>query len=80
MTIDWSNPTAPNRLIAPVDLHAEARSIVATVNGHAIRKMQSRLGKMYQVGTTGIAFSAFEAAKKFASKRMAQTACSYQHI
>ena len=45
-----------------------ARSTVATVNGHAIRKVQSRFGKLYQVGTTGTAFSAFEAAKTFASK------------
>jgi hypothetical protein len=77
MTIDWSDPTAHKRLIERVGqdeynrLHAEqmARSTVATVNGHAIRKVQSRFGKLYQVGTTGTAFSAFEAAKTFASKK-----------
>ena len=77
MTIDWSDPAARHRLIECVGpdeynrLYAEqmARSTVATVNGHAIRKVQSRFGKLYQVGTTGTAFSAFEAAKTFASKR-----------
>ena len=77
MTIDWNDPPAHNRLIEHVGhdeynrLHAEqmARSTVATVNGHAIRKVQSRFGKLYQVGTTGPAFSAFEAAKTFASKK-----------
>jgi hypothetical protein len=78
MTIDWSDPAAHNRLIERVGhdeynrLHAEqmARSTVATVNGHAIRKVQSsRFGKLYQVGRTGTAFSAFEAAKNFASKK-----------
>jgi hypothetical protein len=77
MTIDWSDPAARNRLIERVGpdeydrLHAEqmARNTVAIVNGHAIRKVQSRFGKLYQVGTTGTAFSAFEAAKTFASKK-----------
>ena len=77
MTIDWSDPVARHRLIECVGpdeynrLHAEqmAPSTVATVNGHAIRKVQSRFGKLYQVGTTGTAFSAFEAAKTFASKK-----------
>jgi hypothetical protein len=57
MTIDWSDPAAHNRLIEHVGhdeynrLHAEqmARSTVATVNGHAIRKVQSRFGKLYFV-------------------------------
>jgi hypothetical protein len=77
MTIDWSNPAACDRLtefVGPDEynrLHAEqmARSTVATVNGHAIRKVQSRFGKLYQVGRTGTAFSSFEAAKNFASKK-----------
>ena len=77
MTIDWSDPVARHRLIKCVGpeeynrLYAEqmARSTVATVNGHAIRKVQSRFGKLYQVGTTGTAFSSFEAAKTFASKK-----------
>ena len=79
MTIDWSDPAARHRLIECVGpdeynrLHAEemARSTVATVNGHAIRKVQSRFGKLYQVGRTGTAFSAFEAAQNFASKKKA---------
>ena len=74
MTIDWNDPAAQNRLIGRVGpdeynrLHAEqmARSTVATVNGHAIRKVESRFRKL---GTTGTAFSAFEAAKNFASKK-----------
>jgi len=77
MTIDLSDPAARDRLIECVGpdeynrLHAEqmARRPVATVNGHAIRKVQSRFGKLYQVGRTGTAFSAFEAAKNFASKK-----------
>ena len=81
MTIDWSDPAARHRLIECVGpdeynrLHAEqmAPSTVATVNGHAIRKVQSRFGKLYQVGRTGTAFSAFEAAKNFASKKRASS-------
>ena len=46
-----------------------ARRPVATVNGHAIHKVQSSFGKLYRVGRTGTAFSAFEAAKNFASKK-----------
>jgi hypothetical protein len=34
--------------------------------------VRSRFGKLYQVGTTGTAFSAFEAAKTFASKKREQ--------
>ena len=52
MTIDWSDPATRDRLIECVGpdeynrLHAEqmARSTVATVNGHAIHKVQSRFG------------------------------------
>ena len=77
MTIDWTDPAARHRLIECVGpdeynrLYAEqmASSTVAIVNGHAIRRVQSRFGKLYQVGTTGPAFSAFEAAKTFASKK-----------
>jgi hypothetical protein len=77
MTIDWSDPATRDRLIECVGpdeynrLYAEqmARSTVATVNGHAIHKVQNRFGKLYQVGRTGTAFSAFEAAKNFASKK-----------
>jgi hypothetical protein len=50
MTIDWNDPAARNRLIECVGpdeynrLHTEqmARGPVATVNGHAIHKVQSR--------------------------------------
>jgi hypothetical protein len=81
MAIDWSDPAARHRLIECVGpdeynrLYAEqmARSTVATVNGHAIHKVQSRFGKLYQVGRTGTAFSAFEAAKNFASKKRASS-------
>ena len=77
MNINGSDPAVRNRPIERVGpdeynrLHAEqmAPSTVATVNGHAIRKVQSRFGKLYQVGRTGTAFSAFEAAKNFASKK-----------
>ena len=77
MNINGSDPAVRNRPIERVSpdeynrLHAEqmAPSTVATVNGHAIRKVQSRFGKLYQVGRTGTAFSAFEAAKNFASKK-----------
>ena len=56
MTIDWSDPAARHRLIECVGpdeynrLYAEqmASSTVAIVNGHAIRRVQSRFGKLYQ--------------------------------
>ena len=52
MTIDWSDPVARDRLIECVGpdeynrLHAEqmTRSTVATVNGHAIHKVQNASG------------------------------------
>jgi hypothetical protein len=77
MTIDGSDPAARSRPIERVGpdeynrLHVEqmAPSTVATINGHAIRKVQSRFGKLYQVGRTGTAFNAFEVAKNFAFKK-----------
>jgi hypothetical protein len=47
--------------------HAETSTIV-TVNGHAIRPVQSRFGRLFQVGMTRRAFSTLAEAKAFAVK------------
>lgn len=39
---------------------------VATVNGHAIRPVSTRFGRLFQVGKTGRAFSTQPEAEAFA--------------
>lgn len=55
--------TEYNRLIAA---HHAAASVVATVNGHPIRPVNTRFGRLFQVGKTGRAFSTQPEAETFA--------------
>lgn len=72
--MNWDDPAARAHLIERVGadeynrLFAEHRraSVVATVNGHAIRPIGSRFGRLYQVGDTGSAFTTQAAAEKHA--------------
>lgn len=74
MSINWDDPTARFHLIERVGpdeyerLQAEhqKKSIVAVVNGHAIRPVDSRFGQLFNVGRTGTAFSTLGEAETFA--------------
>jgi hypothetical protein len=65
MSINWDDPAARFHLIERVGpaeyerLQAEhlKASTVAVVNGHAIRPVGSRFGRLFSVGSTGKAFS-----------------------
>ena len=71
MTIDWSSPEARYNLIEQVGpaeysrLHANQmeKAVCKIVNGHKIRRMQTRFGMVYQVGDTGMAFHKLEMAE-----------------
>lgn len=72
--MNWDNPEDRAALIERVGveeynrLHAEHRkaSVVATVNGHDIRPVGSRFGRLFMVGDTGRAFSTQPEAEAFA--------------
>ena len=78
--INWDDPAARAALaerLGPDDYNAafEAHckeSTVATVNGHAIRPVGSRFGRLFMVGATGTAFHTLEQAKEFAAKEPAK--------
>ena len=44
------------------------QSTVKTVNGHDIRPVGSRFGRVYMVGSTGTGFTVLDAAIAFANK------------
>jgi hypothetical protein len=44
-----------------------AKSVIETVNGHGIRPVQTRFGRLFHVGTTGSAFRTIDQAREFAS-------------
>ena len=72
--MDWNDPAARARLIESVGIEEynrqfeahRARSVIATVNGHAIRPVQSRFGRLFAVGDTGRAFSTRDQAEAYA--------------
>tara|TARA_R110000868_G_scaffold145660_2_gene365988 strand:- start:2102 stop:2338 length:237 start_codon:yes stop_codon:yes gene_type:complete len=41
-------------------------SVLETINGHSIRQVATRFGRLFSVGATGKAFQTFEAARLFA--------------
>ena len=73
--MNWNDPAARDRLIEQVGLaeynrlHAEQRkaSIIKVVNGHAIRAINSRFGRLYLIGATGSAYSTMEETERFAA-------------
>ena len=70
--MDWSNPVDRHDLLDRVgpdeyhrlqQAHRDA-SIIDTVNGHALRPVSTRFGRLIIVGDTGLAFSTEEQARK----------------
>jgi len=72
--IDWSNLIDRLHLVERVgaerynELNAEhlKQQTVATVNGHAIRRVQTRFGEIYFVSGTDCAFALLSDARAFA--------------
>lgn len=74
--MNWDDPAARARLIDQVgvaeynrqfEAHRSA-SVVSTVNGHKIRPVGSRFGRLFMVGDTGTAFQKLADAEAFAAK------------
>jgi hypothetical protein len=73
--MNWDDPAERARLIERVGAAEYARqfeahriaSTVATVNGHGIRPIATRFGRLFMVGTTGRAFSTLAEAETFAA-------------
>lgn len=74
--MNWDDPAARLALIERVGpdeynrmlkLHHDA-SVIKTVNGHAIRPVASRFGRLFAVGKTGTAFATLAQAEEFAAK------------
>jgi hypothetical protein len=72
--MNWDDPAERASLIERVGIerynrlfeaHRQA-SIVATVNGHDIRPVSSRFGRLYMVDGTGQAFATLDQAEAFA--------------
>lgn len=72
--MDWGDPAARAALIESVgpaaynkafDEHRR-KSTIARVNGHDIRPIGTRFGRLFQVGETGVAYRTMEEAETFA--------------
>ena len=72
--MDWNDPkdrlelaerVGPDEYNRQMQQHI-ADSTVETVNGHSIRPMQSRFGRLFMVGKTGMAFRTIEEAREYA--------------
>ena len=76
MHIDWDDPAARLALIESVGVQEynrqaeehRSRSALETINGHRIRAVNSRFGRILMVGDTGTGFLTLEAARAFALK------------
>lgn len=74
MLVDWDDPVSrhalaeqvPSKVYNALFAAYRAQSVIETVNGHAIRVVNSRFGKLYMVGDTGTAFPTLEAARDYA--------------
>ena len=72
--MNWDDPAERYHLIERVGIDEYERqqaehnraSTVATINGHAIRPVASRFGRLFQVGSTGTAFQTLAQAEEFA--------------
>lgn len=77
--IDWADPefrAEALRRLGPTRYRAAAvavanRSIVATINGHIVRRVKTQYGDLFAVGTTGRAFVRLAKAAEFARGRKA---------
>lgn len=77
--MDWDDPVARAGLLIAVGPDEYSRrfgehrqkSVVTTVNGHAIRPSGSRFGRLFMVGDTGTAFLTLAEAEKFAGDQPA---------
>jgi hypothetical protein len=74
--MNWNDPAARADLIeqvGPTEYHrlqAEQfdRETVATVNGHRIRPVQTRFGRLFFVSDTDRAFAELDEAKRYAEQ------------
>src|ERR1044072_983595 len=74
MPINWDCPRERAQLLERVGPAEYGRQIkqhfdastVATVNGHAIRHVSTRFGRLFSGGSTGQAFQPLEQAQKYA--------------
>jgi hypothetical protein len=74
MTMDWDNPTERYQLIERLGIDGynaalaarQRQSTLATVNGYAIREINSRFGRLFAVGGTDKAFCTRAEAEAFA--------------
>lgn len=72
--MNWDDPAARLALVERVGTEEynrlmrahQAASAVETVNGHAIRPVASRFGRIFLVGNTGTGFSTLDDARKHA--------------
>lgn len=76
--MDWDNPEERFALVERIGVQAYNKafeeyvkeSTVATVNGHAIRPVNTYYGQLWVCGTTDKAFSTIEGAKDYAAKNL----------
>jgi ribosomal protein L12E/L44/L45/RPP1/RPP2 len=79
--MNWDDPAARLHLIDRVGLQEynrqieehNAKSVVQTVNGHAIRPVLTRFGRVFAVGATGKAFATLAEATAFAREQPCQS-------
>lgn len=72
--MNWDDPAERFRLIERVGHEEYNRllaqhhkdSVIENINGHEIRPVASRFGRLFMVGDTGSAFSTIEGAREFA--------------
>lgn len=77
--MNWDDPAERLRLAERVGPDGYNKAILAhhrattvsTVNGHAIRPVNSRFGRLFMVGNTGTAYRTIEEAEAFARKNPA---------
>ena len=80
-TIDWDDHSARAALIERIgpDAYNTAQAehirlcVLQTVNGHAIRPVSTRFGRLFAVGMGGTAFSTMKEASAFAADLPAGT-------
>jgi len=74
--IDWDDPVARLRLIESIGVDAYnaamkehlRTSVIKTVNGHDIRPVQTRFGRLFMVADTDRAFATLDEAEAFAKE------------